>query len=98
VGGLAGTATAPLSVVYALVVEGVIHRTLGIVKDVPNIALECATFIGGFLIIPSVALGFTSYLILLEVPETLVRGCERTSARRSCFSSRSTSPSSWWAR
>ena len=71
-GGLAGTATAPLSVVYALVVEGVIHRTLGIVKDVPNIALECATLIGGFLIILSVALGFTSYLILLEVPVTLV--------------------------
>jgi tripartite ATP-independent transporter DctM subunit len=63
---------AALSVVYALVVEVVIHRTLGIVKDVPQIAIECATLIGGFLIILSVALGFTSYLILLEVPVTLL--------------------------
>jgi tripartite ATP-independent transporter DctM subunit len=63
---------AALSVVYALLVEVVIHRTLGLVKDVPRIGLECATLIGGFLIILSVALGFTSYLILLEVPVTLV--------------------------
>jgi tripartite ATP-independent transporter DctM subunit len=63
---------AALSVVYALLVEVVIHRTLGLVRDVPRIALECATLIGGFLIILSVALGFTSYLVLLEVPVTLV--------------------------
>ena len=63
---------AALSVLYALIVEVVIHRTLGIVNDVPHIALECATLIGGFLIILSVALGFTSYLILLEVPVTLL--------------------------
>jgi tripartite ATP-independent transporter DctM subunit len=63
---------AALTVVYALVVEVVIHRTLSITKDVRRISLECATLIGGFLIILSVALGFTSYLILLEVPVTLV--------------------------
>ncbi len=63
---------AALTVAYALLVEVVIHRTLGIVRDVPRIGLECATLIGGFLIILSVALGFTSYLILLEVPVTLV--------------------------
>ena len=61
-----------LTVVYALVVEVVIHRTLSISKDVRRISLECATLIGGFLIILSVALGLTSYLILLEVPVTLV--------------------------
>ena len=63
---------AALTVVYALLVEVVIHRTLGMASDVPRIGLECATLIGGFLIILSVALGFTSYLILLEVPVTLV--------------------------
>lgn len=63
---------AALTVVYALLVEVVIHRTLGMVSDVARIGLECATLIGGFLIILSVALGFTSYLILLEVPVTLV--------------------------
>lgn len=63
---------AAVSVVYALLVEVVIHRTLGLTKDLPRIGLECATLIGGFLIILSVALGFTSYLVLLEVPVTLV--------------------------
>jgi tripartite ATP-independent transporter DctM subunit len=63
---------AALTVVYALLVEVVIHRSLSLTKDVGRIALECATLIGGFLIILSVALGFTSYLILLEVPVMLV--------------------------
>lgn len=63
---------AALTVAYALLVEVVIHRTLGMTNDVPRVALECATLIGGFLIILSVALGFTSYLILLEVPVKLV--------------------------
>jgi tripartite ATP-independent transporter DctM subunit len=63
---------AALTVVYALLVEVVVHRTLGMKSDVVRIGLECATLIGGFLIILSVALGFTSYLILLEVPVTLV--------------------------
>jgi tripartite ATP-independent transporter DctM subunit len=73
---LTGTASlveaAALTVVYALLVEVVIHRALDPVKDVPRVTLECATLIGGFLIILSVALGLTSYLILLEVPTTLV--------------------------
>ena len=73
---LTGTASlveaAALGAVYALFVEVVVHRTLGIATDVPRVGLECATLIGGFLIILSVALGFTSYLILLEVPVTLV--------------------------
>jgi tripartite ATP-independent transporter DctM subunit len=73
---LTGTASlveaAALTVVYALVIEVAVHRALDPVKDVPRVALECATLIGGFLIILSVALGLTSYLILLEVPTTLV--------------------------
>ena len=73
---ITGTASlveaAALTVVYALAVEVLVHRALDPVKDVPRIGLECATLIGGFLIILSVALGLTSYLILLEVPVTLV--------------------------
>jgi tripartite ATP-independent transporter DctM subunit len=73
---LTGTASlveaAALTVVYAVLVEVVIHRSLDPMKDVPRVALECASLIGGFLIILSVALGLTSYLILLEVPTTLV--------------------------
>ncbi len=73
---ITGTASlveaAALTVVYALAVEVFVHRALDPVKDVSRIGLECATLIGGFLIILSVALGLTSYLILLEVPVTLV--------------------------
>lgn len=72
---ITGTASlveaAALTVVYALVVEVLVHRALTR-ADVVRVALECATLIGGFLIILSVALGLTSYLILLEVPVTLV--------------------------
>jgi tripartite ATP-independent transporter DctM subunit len=63
---------AALTVVYAVVVEVVVHRALDPVRDVGRITLESATLIGGFLIILSVALGLTSYLVLLEVPVTLV--------------------------
>ena len=73
---MTGTASlveaAALTVVYALVVEVFVHSALDPIKDVVRITLECATLIGGFLIILSVALGLTSYLILLEVPVTLV--------------------------
>jgi tripartite ATP-independent transporter DctM subunit len=73
---ITGTASlveaAALTVVYALVVEVFVHRALDGMKDVARVTLECATLIGGFLIILSVALGLTSYLILLEVPVTLV--------------------------
>jgi tripartite ATP-independent transporter DctM subunit len=63
---------AALTVVYAVIVEVVVHRALDATRDIPRITLESATLIGGFLIILSVALGLTSYLVLLEVPVTLV--------------------------
>lgn len=53
---------------YTLFVECVVFRDLGIVRDVPRIAVECGTLIGGFMIILSVALGLTNYLVLAEVP------------------------------
>jgi C4-dicarboxylate transporter DctM subunit len=63
---------AALTVAYALLVEVALHRSLRLATDVVRLALECAALIGGFLIILSVALGFTSYVILLEVPVTLL--------------------------
>jgi tripartite ATP-independent transporter DctM subunit len=69
---LAGWATlieaAAISVAYAFVVECLLHRSLSISRDVPRITVECATLVGGFMIILSVALGFTNYLIIAEVP------------------------------
>ncbi|OFV93155.1 MAG: hypothetical protein A3H95_11990 [Acidobacteria bacterium RIFCSPLOWO2_02_FULL_64_15] len=63
---------AALTVAYALVVECVVHRTLHVSRDLPRILIECATLVGGFMIILSVALGFTNYLILVEAPTTIL--------------------------
>jgi len=62
------TCCARCLVAYTLLVECVIHRGLRISVDIPQVAVECATLIGGFMIILSVALGFTNYLVIAEVP------------------------------
>lgn len=59
---------AAIAVLYTLVVECFIHRDLSIAGDIPRIAIECGTLVGGFMIILSVALGLTNYLVLAEVP------------------------------
>lgn len=57
-----------VTVLYALVVECGIFRSLSIRKDLPRITVECATLIGGFMIILGVAMGFTNWLIFAEIP------------------------------
>jgi TRAP-type C4-dicarboxylate transport system permease large subunit len=37
-------------------------------RDIPRIAVECATLVGGFLIVLAVALGFTNYLDYADAP------------------------------
>ncbi len=57
-----------LTVLYALATQCIAHRDLSVRKDLPGVFAECATLVGGFMIILSVALGFTQYLILAEIP------------------------------
>jgi tripartite ATP-independent transporter DctM subunit len=59
---------AAITVAYAFVVECLVHRALHVSRDVPRVTVECATMVGGFMIILSVALGFTNYLIIAETP------------------------------
>jgi tripartite ATP-independent transporter DctM subunit len=59
---------AALTVVYSLLIETVIHRELNIVRDLPRVAVESIMLVGGFMIIISVALAFTNYLIIAQVP------------------------------
>ena len=61
---------AALTVLYALVIECFVYRSLSITQGLPKAFVECATLLGGFMIILAVALGFTSFLILAEVPTT----------------------------
>ena len=63
---------AAIGVVYAVIVECGVHRTLSPGRDLARIAVECVTLVGGFLIILSVALGFTNYLVLADVPSRAV--------------------------
>jgi C4-dicarboxylate transporter, DctM subunit len=73
IGGIFGGFTsaieaAAVTVMYAMIVECGIHRSLGMKRDIPRIAVECATLVGGFLIVLAVALGFTNYLDYADAP------------------------------
>jgi len=59
---------AALTVLYAFITECWVHRDLKIFGDLPRICVETATMVGGFMIILGVALGFTNYLVLAQVP------------------------------
>ncbi len=59
---------AAITVVYALVVETVIHRDLHVTRDLPRVLVKCVTLIGGVFIILGVAMGLTNYLVDAEVP------------------------------
>lgn len=57
-----------LTVLYALLVECLIFKELHWRRDIARVAAESATMIGGFMIILSVALGLTNYLIIAQIP------------------------------
>ncbi len=59
---------AALTAAYALFIETAIYRDLSIRNDLVRVGADCATLIGGVLIILGVAMGFTSYLVDAEVP------------------------------
>ncbi|MFB3904208.1 MAG: TRAP transporter large permease subunit [Acidobacteriota bacterium] len=59
---------AALTAFYTFVVEGLIHRELGISRDFPKILAECAVMIGGIFIILACAMGLTNYLIDADIP------------------------------
>jgi tripartite ATP-independent transporter DctM subunit len=58
---------AALTVLYAACLECVVFRELRL-RDLVRVATESATMIGGFMIILSVALGLTNYLIIAQIP------------------------------
>ena len=60
---------AALTVLYAFVIECGVFRSLSIRKDLPRVFLECATLVGGFMIILGVALGLTNWLIFEQIPD-----------------------------
>ena len=60
---------AALTVLYAAAVECLVYRDLSVTRGLPSAAVECATLVGGVLLILGVALGFTNYLIDAQIPD-----------------------------
>ena len=65
------TEAAALTAFCAFVVEVFIYRDLK-PRDFREVFVECATIVGGILLILGVALGFTNYLVDAEVPTRLI--------------------------
>lgn len=60
---------AAVTVLYAFVVECLVYRDLSISRQLMGVGADCATLVGGVLLILAVALGFTNYLIDAQVPD-----------------------------
>jgi tripartite ATP-independent transporter DctM subunit len=66
------TEAAALTAFCAFFVEVFIYRDLKLTRDYREVFVECATIVGGILLILGVALGFTNYLVDAEVPSRLI--------------------------
>jgi tripartite ATP-independent transporter DctM subunit len=72
-GGYATTAeSAAIAALYALVVQRFVHRDVPTFRDVVRVAGECVALIGGVLVILSIAVGLTNYLVNAQVPTLLI--------------------------
>ena len=71
-------------VIYVLLVEVFVYKDLKL-NDLPRIVLDCATLIGGVLIILGVAMGFTSYLVDAQIPMLLMDWVEQNISSKYVF-------------
>jgi tripartite ATP-independent transporter DctM subunit len=72
-GGYATTSeSAAIAALYALIVQRFVHRDLASFKDVVRVAGDCVALVGGVLVILSVAVGLTNYLVNAQVPTQLI--------------------------
>ncbi|MGQ0732593.1 MAG: TRAP transporter large permease, partial [Acidobacteriota bacterium] len=76
---------AAIAVLYTVVVECAVHRQLSLVRDIPRTGVECATLVGGFMIILSVALGLTNYLVIAEIPTQVLEFAQSAIDSRVAF-------------
>ena len=76
--------TSATLVVYILFIEVYIYKDLKL-NDLPRIVLDCATLIGGVLIILGVAMGFTSYLVDAQIPMLLMDWVEQNISSKYVF-------------
>ena len=63
---------APVAALYAIIVQRYIHRDLPSWRDVIRVMSDCIALVGGVLVILSLAVGLTNYLINAQVPSALI--------------------------
>ena len=70
-GAFTATEASVVTAVYALLVEGVIRRDLGMVRDLPRIIRESMVLVGAIFVMLGAAMGLTNYLVDQEIPKSL---------------------------
>ena len=76
--------TAAITVVYILIIEILVYKDLQI-NSLPKIVVDCATLVGGVLIILGVAMGLTSYLVDAQIPMHLLSWVKETISSKFVF-------------
>ena len=76
--------TAAITVVYILIIETLVYRDLPL-NSLPKIVVDCATLVGGVLIILGVAMGVTSYLVDAQIPMHLLSWVKETISSKYIF-------------
>lgn len=67
---------AAVTAAYAFIVAVFIHRDLHLSRDCPRVMTEAGLLVGGILLILSVALGLTNFLIDAQIPNALADWAE----------------------
>lgn len=62
---------APVTALYVIIAECVVHREVGFGKDLMRILKESMIIVGGILIILGIATAMTRYMILAKIPDQL---------------------------
>jgi tripartite ATP-independent transporter DctM subunit len=62
---------AALAAFWAILLEGVIHRELGLRKGFPAAFFEAAVVVGALIVVISLALGLTYYLVDAQIPDRM---------------------------
>lgn len=76
--------TAALTVVYIFLVEVFLYKDIQL-RALPKIVIDCATLIGGVLIILGVAMGLTSYLVDAQIPMLILSWAKSAIASKYTF-------------
>ncbi len=84
--GLATTVeAAAIGALYTFLTQVVVHRDLKIGRDIGRVAAECASTVGGVLLILGVAVGLTSWMIDADVPGRLLELTQQHISSRWAF-------------